>query len=55
MNDEAGYWDTGDIRLLKQQLANCDRFIEEHLQEHRTAKVKVKEPTGRIVDMITYN
>jgi hypothetical protein len=55
VNDEAEYWDTGDIKLLKQHLANCDRFIEEHLQEHPTAKVKVKEPTGRIVDMITYD
>jgi hypothetical protein len=55
VNDEAECWDTGDIKLLKQHLANCDRFIEEHLQEHPTAKVKVKEATGRIVDMITYN
>jgi hypothetical protein len=55
VNDEAEYWDTGDIRLLKQHLANCDRFIVEHLQEHPTAKVKVKEPTGRIVDMISYD
>ena len=55
VNDEAEYWDTGDIKLLKQHLANCDRFIEEHLQEHPPAKVKVKEPTGRIVDMPTYD
>jgi hypothetical protein len=55
VNDEAEYWDTSDIKRLKQHLANCDRFIEEHLQEHPTAKVKVKEPTERIVDMITYD
>ena len=55
VNDETEYWDTGDIRLLKQHLANCDRFIEEHLREHPTAKVKVEEPAGRIVDMISYD
>lgn len=55
VNDEAEYWDTGDIELLKKYLADCDRFIEEYLQEHPTTKVKVKESTGRIVDMITYD
>lgn len=55
VNDEAEYWETGDIELLKQYLADCDRFIEEYLQEHPSAEVKVKEPTGRIVDMITYD
>ena len=55
VNDEAEYWDTGDIELLKKYLADCDRFIEEHLREHPTTKVKVKTPTGRIVDMITYD
>jgi len=55
VNDEAEYWDTGDIELLKKYLADCDRFIEEQLREHPTAKVKVKTPTGRIVDMITYD
>jgi hypothetical protein len=54
VNDEAEYWDKGDIELLKKYLANCDRFIKEQLQEHPTAKVKVKMPTGRIVDLITY-
>jgi hypothetical protein len=55
VNDEAEYWNTGDTKLLKQHLAACDRLIEEHLQAHPTAKVKVKEPTGRIVDIITYD
>jgi hypothetical protein len=55
VHDEAEYWDTGDIELLKKYLADCDRFIEEHLKEHPTAMVKVKESTGRIVDMITYD
>ena len=55
VNDEAEFWETGDVELLKKYLADCDRFIEEHLQEHPTAKVKVKEPTGRIVDMIVYD
>jgi len=54
VNDEAEYWDTGDIEQLKKYLADCDRFIKEHLREHPTAKVKVTEPTGRIVDVITY-
>ena len=54
VNDEAGYWETGDIELLKKYLADCDHFIEEYLQEHPTAKVKVRTPDGRIVDMITY-
>jgi hypothetical protein len=55
VNDEAEFWETGDVELLEKYLADCDRFIEEHLQEHPTAKVKVKEPTGRIVDMIVYD
>ena len=55
VNDEAEYWDTGDIEVLKKYLADCDRLIEEQLQEHPTAKVKVKTPTGCIVDMITYD
>lgn len=55
VNDEAEYWDTGDIELLKKYLADCDSFIEEQLQEHPTAEAKVKTPTGRIVDLITYD
>lgn len=55
VNDEAEYWNTGDIELLKKYLADCDSVIREHLREHPTAKVKVKTPTGRIVDMITYD
>jgi hypothetical protein len=54
VNDEAEYWDKGDIELLKKHLANCDRFIEGYLQEHQTAKVKVRQPDGRIVDLINY-
>jgi hypothetical protein len=42
-------------QLLKNYLADCDRFIEEQRQEHPTADVRVKTPTGRIVDMITYD
>src|SRR5262249_45870600 len=55
VNYEAEYWDTGDVGLLEKYLVDCDRFIEEHRQEHPTAKVKVRTPTGRIVDMITYD
>jgi hypothetical protein len=55
VNDESEYWDTGDVALLKSYLANCDRSISEHLKEHPTAKVKVREPDGRITDVITYN
>ena len=55
VNDEAEYCDTGDVELLKNHLADCDRFIEEQRREHPNAKVKVKTPAGRIVDMITYD
>ncbi len=55
VNDEAEYWDTRDVALLKKHLANCDRMIEHLLQEPPTADVKVQTPDGRIVDMITYD
>jgi hypothetical protein len=55
VNDEAEYWETGDVELLKNHLADCDRLIEEYRHEHPTARVKVKEPDGRITDMITYD
>jgi hypothetical protein len=54
VNDESEYWDTGDVELLKQYLADCDHVIEEHLLEHPTAEVKVRTPAGRIVDIIIY-
>ena len=54
VNDEAEYWETGDVELLKNHLANCDRVIEELRQERPTAKVKVKQSDGRIVDIITF-
>jgi len=55
VNDEAEYWDRSDIVLLKQYFTDCDRVIEQLRQEHPTAKVKVEEPSGRIVDIITYD
>lgn len=54
VNDEAEYWETGDVELVKSHLANCERVIEELRQEHPSAKVKVKQPDGRIVDIITF-
>lgn len=55
VNDEAEYWDTRNIGLLKDHLAACDSLVEEHRRHHPTAKVKVKEPDGRITDMIIYD
>jgi hypothetical protein len=55
VNDEAEYWDTGDVELLKNYLANCYRFIEEQRQERPNQEVRVKTPAGRIVDLITYD
>jgi hypothetical protein len=55
VNDEAEYWDKRDIKLLNKYLADCDRVIEEYLQAHPTAKLKVRESNGRIVDLIIYD
>jgi hypothetical protein len=52
VDDEAEYWDTDDDALLEQHFAAFDDALAQSLRKHPGAKVKVKTPDGRIMDLV---
>jgi hypothetical protein len=53
VDDEGEFWDTGDRAILQDHLDTIDKIIEEKFRENPAASVKVKEPDGKIIDLIT--
>jgi len=53
VDDEGEFWDTGNRAILQDHLNTIDKMIEDKLRENPTARVKVKEPDGKIIDLIT--
>jgi hypothetical protein len=55
VNDEAEYWETNDRGLLRKNLAHCQKAISEAFATYTDAKMMVRSPDGRIVDIIHYD
>ena len=53
MDDEGEFWDTGDTAILDDHIQTSKRMIQKVFDENPGAKMKVKEPDGKIIDLIT--
>jgi len=53
VDDEGEFWDTGDTGILDDHIQTSKRMIQKVLDENPGARMKVKEPDGKIIDLIT--
>jgi hypothetical protein len=53
VEDEGEFWEIADRDVLVQHLDWSRRAIEEELRKNPSARMKVKEPDGKIIDLIT--
>lgn len=53
VEDEGEFWETGRREVLDNHIEACNRTIEEIASEKAGSQIKVRTPTGRIVDLIT--
>jgi len=53
VEDEGEYWETGNGDLLAEHLSSSQRIIEAEAQRSPSAQMKVKTPSGRILDLIS--
>jgi hypothetical protein len=53
VEDEGEYWETGNEATLADHIRSCDEAIAELARENPSAQVKVREPNGRLTDLIT--
>jgi hypothetical protein len=53
VEDEGERWETEDIQILTEHFAWAQKAIEAELRENRSAQMKVKTPSGRILDLMT--
>lgn len=52
LDDEAEFWETGDLAMLEAHFRAADDAIAASLRSHPGAEVKVKTPEGRIMDLV---
>jgi hypothetical protein len=53
VEDEGEFWETNDRAILEAHLDTVHGMIEEFRRKNPAAQFKVKEPDGRIIDLIT--
>ena len=53
VDDEGEYWDTGDITVLNGHIQTSKRAIQKLFDENPGAKMKVKMPHGKFIDLVT--
>ena len=53
VDDEGEFWDTGDRAILEDHFQTSREMIEKAFSENPGARMKVKEPDGKIIDLIT--
>lgn len=51
VEDEGEYWETGNAQLLTEHLSRSQKVIESELRKTPSARMKVKTPDGRIMDL----
>ena len=52
VKDEGEYWESEDGGALAKHIRRCDEVIAEFAAKNPLAQVKVKEPNGRLTDLI---
>ena len=53
IEDEGEYWETRNRTILEAHMVRTREVIKEELRKNPTAKMKVKTPTGKIIDLVT--
>jgi hypothetical protein len=53
VDDEGEFWDTGDRAVLQDHFETIEKMIADMLKENPSARLKVKERDGKIIDIIT--
>ena len=51
--DEGEFWETQDHKILEKNFQSFYHALDDELKKYPKAKVKVKLPSGRIVDLMT--
>ncbi len=51
--DEGEYWETRNEAVLADHIRQCDEAIAELARESPSAQIKVREPNGRLTDLIS--
>ena len=52
VNDEGEYWESENQAILEGHIRACNEVIAEFAAKNPRAQVKVKEPNGRLTDLI---
>jgi hypothetical protein len=53
VEDEGEYWETGNLQHLTEHMNRAQKAIEAELEKYPNGQMKVKTPSGRILDLIT--
>ncbi len=53
VEDEGEYWETNDHTILAAHMDRTREVIEDELRKNPSAQMKVKTPSGKIMDLIT--
>jgi hypothetical protein len=53
VEDEGEYWETGNLQRLAEHMNCVQKAIEAELGKYPNGQVKVKTPSGRIIDLVT--
>jgi len=53
VEDEGEYWETGNLQGLTEHMNRAQKAIEAELEKYPNGQMKVKTPSGRIMDLIT--
>ncbi|HLZ41530.1 MAG TPA: hypothetical protein VKQ11_11230 [Candidatus Sulfotelmatobacter sp.] len=52
VNDEGEYWESENREALAKHIRRCNEVIAEFAAKNPHAQVKVKDPNGRLIDLI---
>ena len=52
VNDEGEYWQSENETVLGQRIRRCSELIAEYAAKRPGSRIKVKEPNGRLTDLI---
>ena len=52
VDDEGEYWDRQDEEVLADHIRHCDEAIADLRRQNPDAQVKVRDPRGRLMDLI---
>jgi len=55
VEDEGEYWNLEDEGVLVDHIRTVDRVIDEYRQKDPRTEVKIKTPSGRILDLVNYD